>query len=224
MQDRQITEADERHRSRGHRADRRGDADRAIPAPATPDAVHGPVLEGSLEGGETILFTLSAFVAETTLETLPAEVGASVRQRVLDTLGICVAADAEGLGDGTWDLVELWGGREESSVVGHAGRFPAPQSALVNGTLAHSLDFDDTHLPSVLHPSASLVPAVLAQAEETGASGADAIAAAAALAALSYTPRIFMSPSPSWSRVSRPPGTASRTRGIGGRTARTTQR
>ncbi len=136
--------------------------------------------EQGAEGGETILHTLSRFVAETAPETLPAAVAASVRQRVLDALGICVAANAEGLGDGAWELVELWGGREESSVVGRAGRFPAPQAALVNGTLAHSLDFDDTHLPSVLHPSASLVPAVLAQAEESGADGAHAIAAAAA--------------------------------------------
>jgi len=43
---------------------------------------------------------------------------------------------------------------------------------LLNGTLAHSLDFDDTHLPSVLHPSASVVPAALAVAEARGASGA----------------------------------------------------
>ena len=37
-------------------------------------------------------------------------------------------------------------------------RIPAPSAALVNGTLAHALDYDDTHLPSVLHPSASVVP------------------------------------------------------------------
>ena len=50
----------------------------------------------------------------------------------------------------------------------------------MNGVLAHSLDFDDTHLPSVLHPSASIIPGVLAVAEQTGASIADAVAAAAA--------------------------------------------
>ena len=58
--------------------------------------------------------------------------------------------------------------------------FPAPSAALVNGTLAHVLDFDDTHLPSVLHPAASVVPAALAAADATGASGADLMAAVAA--------------------------------------------
>jgi 2-methylcitrate dehydratase PrpD len=48
-------------------------------------------------------------------------------------------------------------------------KLPAPSAALLNGTLAHSLDFDDTHLPSVLHPSSPVVPAALAVAEATGA-------------------------------------------------------
>jgi 2-methylcitrate dehydratase PrpD len=50
----------------------------------------------------------------------------------------------------------------------------------VNGTLAHALDYDDTHLPSVLHPSAAVVPAVLAAAEASGSSGRDLLAAVAA--------------------------------------------
>jgi 2-methylcitrate dehydratase PrpD len=45
--------------------------------------------------------------------------------------------------------------------------------------LAHSLDYDDTHLPSILHPSASIVPAVLAAAEACQAEGADVVAAIA---------------------------------------------
>lgn len=127
----------------------------------------------------TLAQRLAAFAATMTYDRLPAEVKASVKLRVLDTLGICLASSSMGLADGVADLVGGWGGREEASVVGAPGRFPAPQAALVNGTLAHSLDFDDTHLPSVLHPSASVVPAVLALAEAVHAPGAAAIAAAA---------------------------------------------
>jgi len=48
---------------------------------------------------------------------------------------------------------------------------------MVNGTLAHSLDFDDTHAEGSIHSSAPIVPAALAAAEMTGASGKDLIAA-----------------------------------------------
>ena len=43
-------------------------------------------------------------------------------------------------------------------------------AALANGALAHSLDFDDTHLPSSLHPGAPVVAAALAAAEGESAS------------------------------------------------------
>jgi 2-methylcitrate dehydratase PrpD len=64
--------------------------------------------------------------------------------------------------------------------VASGDRLPAAGAGFVNGVLAHSLDFDDTHLPSVLHPSASIVPGVLAVAESLGAGTHEAIAAAAA--------------------------------------------
>jgi 2-methylcitrate dehydratase PrpD len=50
-------------------------------------------------------------------------------------------------------------------------------SAFLNGALAHSLDFDDTHAAGSLHPGAPVIPAALAAGEMTGASGADVLAA-----------------------------------------------
>lgn len=127
----------------------------------------------------TLLERLASFAAASGPDRLPADVVASVRLRVLDTVGIALAASAAGLADGVVDLVGATGGRPEAGTIGAEGRYPAAQAALVNGTLAHSLDFDDTHLPSVLHPSASIVPAVVAVGEATGATGAELVAAAA---------------------------------------------
>jgi 2-methylcitrate dehydratase PrpD len=52
---------------------------------------------------------------------------------------------------------------------------PAPDLALIYGTAAHALDYDDTGLNG--HPSAVLVPAILAEAREVGADGKAMIAA-----------------------------------------------
>ncbi len=57
------------------------------------------------------------------------------------------------------------------SVIGRAETLSAENAALVNGTAAHALDFDDNFLPAVTHASAVLVPALLALGEEVGASG-----------------------------------------------------
>lgn len=51
----------------------------------------------------------------------------------------------------------------------------APDAALVNGVAAHVLDYDDVALAG--HPSAVLVPAILAEGWTMGSSGEDAIAA-----------------------------------------------
>lgn len=100
---------------------------------------------------------------------LPGDLRADVARRVLDVLGNSVAATGQPSADAVTAVVTGWGGPEQATAIGTGRRLPAPAAALLNGTLAHSLDFDDTHLPSVLHPSSPVVPAALAVAEATGA-------------------------------------------------------
>jgi 2-methylcitrate dehydratase PrpD len=110
---------------------------------------------------------------------LPESRRGQTAQRVLDVVGNCLAASGQQIRGIVDQVVDNWGGREVASVVGGSRRYPAASAALVNGTLAHSLDFDDTHLPSVLHPSSSIVPAALAAAEVTNADGATLLDAVA---------------------------------------------
>lgn len=133
----------------------------------------------------TLVQQLAAFAVRSRDDGIPDDVVDDAQRRLLDALGNAYAAfgTREGRGPEPWEsvrrLVVGWGGTPESSSIGVAGRLPAPSAALLNGTLAHSLDFDDTHLPSVLHPSASIVPAVLAAAEAHGASGLGTLVAIA---------------------------------------------
>jgi 2-methylcitrate dehydratase PrpD len=119
----------------------------------------------------TLAERLGKFAVHQTYDRLPDEVRHSVRQRTLDTLGIMVAASSLDTSRAVRSYAAEQGGRPEAHAVGVAEALPAELAALVNGTLAHSLDYDDTHLPSVLHPSASIVPASLAVAEAAGRDG-----------------------------------------------------
>jgi 2-methylcitrate dehydratase PrpD len=132
---------------------------------------------------EAVLPTLSEQLASFAIRTLsdgaPADVRASVQQRVLDVTGLQLAARPLATSTGALAYALAQGGPGQAHVVGEAQRISTPWAAFANGVLAHSLDYDDTHLPSVLHPSASVVPAALAAAEQSGADGArvlDAIA------------------------------------------------
>lgn len=122
---------------------------------------------------------LADFVATLRHEALPPDVQLRTRFLLLDLVGnmlrggieaestppLLAAARALGLGAGA------------CTVFGEASRWTPAGAALLNGALAHSLDFDDTHAASSLHPGAPVIPAVLAAAEITGATGADVLAA-----------------------------------------------
>jgi 2-methylcitrate dehydratase PrpD len=129
--------------------------------------------------GPTVAERLAEFAAGVLDDGAPAAVRASVRDRVLDVLGLQAAALTLPTSTAALRFVVDQGGAAQASVVGRSERVPAPAAAFANGVLAHSLDYDDTHLPSVLHPSASVVPATLAAAELVGASGAAVLDAAA---------------------------------------------
>ncbi|MCC7483706.1 MAG: MmgE/PrpD family protein [Burkholderiales bacterium] len=125
---------------------------------------------------------LAAFVSGISFDALPAELAGRVKALVLDTVGIALRARHEA--ESTPSMVAAAGhlgfGGGACTVIGDAAGYTPPGAALLNGTLAHSLDFDDTHASGSLHPSAPIVPAAFAAAEMAGADGKTAIAAAAA--------------------------------------------
>ncbi|MCF8590018.1 MmgE/PrpD family protein [Gordonia liuliyuniae] len=130
----------------------------------------------------TLAQQLAGFAAGTSYDDLPVDVVQSVKMRVLDTLGIATAAASLETSRAAREWARRQGVAEQgtgTSGIGVAQPLPAAQAAFVNGVLAHSLDYDDTHLPSVLHPSASVVPTALAAAERIGADGRAVIRAIA---------------------------------------------
>jgi 2-methylcitrate dehydratase PrpD len=128
----------------------------------------------------TVLREISRFAAGVRDGDVEPDVLRDARRRVTDIIGIALAASGMEPARVVGEVVESWGGEQQASAIGRSSRYPAMGAALLNGTLAHALDFDDTHLPSVLHPSAAVVPAALAAAEGSGASGRDLLAAVAA--------------------------------------------
>jgi 2-methylcitrate dehydratase PrpD len=79
----------------------------------------------------------------------------------------------------TADWVRDLGGAPQATVLGTGLRAPAAFAAYANATAAHALDFDDVSL-RMIHPSATLVPALLAVAEREHLGGADLLTAYAA--------------------------------------------
>jgi 2-methylcitrate dehydratase PrpD len=126
----------------------------------------------------TLAERLASFTGSLSFDTLPDDVVASVKLRTLDILGIALASSRGDWASAVIDLAGHEGG--DCTVVGTARTAPPALAILVNGTLAHGLDYDDTHAASITHASAVIVPTVLAMAEARELDGRTAITAAAA--------------------------------------------
>ena len=109
------------------------------------------------------------------LDDLPEESVRTARHCVLDWFGVTIAGFDEPLADILRDTYATGG---DASIVGSDARAAVHDAALVNGATSHALDYDD--VSALGHPTAPLLPAVLAVAESIGASGRDVLTAFAA--------------------------------------------
>jgi 2-methylcitrate dehydratase PrpD len=116
---------------------------------------------------------LARFIVEHRFSDLPSEVLSMARYTITDTLGCCIGGYSVAGEECSWiiNFVKELEGRPEATVFMDGFRTSAPLAALANGTMIHTIDFDDTHLGSIAHFSASLVPTVFSLAERLNADG-----------------------------------------------------
>lgn len=114
---------------------------------------------------------IAAWVARLRYEDLPSDVVQVSKRAVLDTIGVVLAGVGEPVTQAVHALLAEEGARPVASQLGTRFRTSMAGAALVNGASSHALDYDDVNLSMLGHPSAVVVPAVLAVAEATGASG-----------------------------------------------------
>lgn len=120
---------------------------------------------------------LGRFVSNLDLRQIPAEGVATARTGIADCFGVLIA----GARDPEAALIDRELGVSApangaaASLIPSGERRSLDSAALINGVAAHVLDYDDVSLDG--HPSAVLVPAILAQGEASGSSGAEMLTA-----------------------------------------------
>jgi 2-methylcitrate dehydratase PrpD len=108
-------------------------------------------------------------LAELEGDKLPAATRQIAIFSLFDWMTVAIAGADEPLSQIVRAQALAEGGREMACLVGTDTRVPARAAALVNGTISHALDYDDTHFAHIGHLSVGIYPAALAAAEEVGA-------------------------------------------------------
>jgi len=111
------------------------------------------------------------------LADVPAPIRARAKLHILDGLGLGLASNSYEYARRALDGVAAMGAAGACSVLGRTQRFEVRDAALINGILIHGLDFDDTHLASIVHPTCTSLPCALSLAESLGSNGEALLAA-----------------------------------------------
>ena len=127
--------------------------------------------------GPLISRTLAQFAHDLSFDAIPQEVRERAKHLMLDATGIAYASGSYDFAHKTLTAIAGLGGDGRVPVIGLPQRLSPRDAALVNGVLAHGLDFDDTHTGGIIHSTASVWPTVMSTAFMRGKSGADLITA-----------------------------------------------
>src|SRR5579864_6022904 len=123
----------------------------------------------------TLIEGIAERIAAIAYDDLPPEAVEWAKMAILDTVGVTLA----GAGEPCARIVERVLGRSAGDclIFGSDRRAAPLDAALVNGTAAHALDFDDVSNSLGGHPSAPILPALFALGETLDCSGRAFIAA-----------------------------------------------
>src|SRR3984957_8643443 len=109
--------------------------------------------------------TLARFIVDTTWQDIPETARHEAKRALLNFFAVAIAGcPAEPVELALRTLAEFSGGKQ-ATIVGRTERIDALGAAFLNAAGANVFDYCDTHLPTVVHPTSPLAPALLSAAE-----------------------------------------------------------
>jgi 2-methylcitrate dehydratase PrpD len=113
-------------------------------------------------------------------EDIPEAAREAAKKEVLDSFATALGGSGRPGVGGLVEIIREWGGKPQSTVLVYGLKCPAPDAALVNGTMIHALDYDDGHPVAQVHIGCVAVNTCFAMAERQGGiSGRELIASLA---------------------------------------------
>lgn len=131
----------------------------------------------TVEIAEDLTKKLVIFSSNLKYQNLPGNVVLVAKQCVLDGLGVTLAGSRDPLAAKLISFARAEGAYPQSTVLGFGDRLSPTQAALVNGSAAQALDYDDVLRPILGHPTAAILPVVLALGEKLSVGGKGVITA-----------------------------------------------
>jgi 2-methylcitrate dehydratase PrpD len=120
-----------------------------------------------------VLERLLSFAFDSSFDDFPSDVISQAKRCIIDWVGVTLGGLNQTSSVILVETVKELGGEEHATILGTSVKTSLINAALANGAMSHVLDFDDTHLGALMHPSAPLLSALLAYGEWKAVNGRD---------------------------------------------------
>lgn len=110
--------------------------------------------------------TLTRFIAQCRWEDVPEHVRHEAKRSLMNFFAVALAPAQDPTLDIALRTYCRFSANERASVIGRSARVDALTAAALNAMAANVYDFDDTHHPTIIHPTAPVAPALFALAQE----------------------------------------------------------
>src|SRR5687767_6613536 len=133
--------------------------------------VKAPLLDATAASASTISQRLADFASGLSYDAIPEDVRERAKDLILDAIGVALASTQYDFSHRILSGIRAMAEGGDCSVIGMPDRLPLRDAALMNGALVHGLDYDDTHLRAIVHPTATALITALAVSEKLDRSG-----------------------------------------------------
>jgi 2-methylcitrate dehydratase PrpD len=124
---------------------------------------------------QNVTRTLSRYLVAARFEDLPEPIREEAARSLLNWIGVAVGGSRHEAVEIALAAVSPFAGPPQATILGRKERLDMMNVVLLNGISSHVFDFDDTDLTTAVHPSAPVIPVLLALAESRKVSGPDFI-------------------------------------------------
>ncbi|SEJ44378.1 MmgE/PrpD family protein [Paraburkholderia diazotrophica] len=115
--------------------------------------------------------TLAGFVADTQWQDLPAAVRSEAKRALVNYFAVALAGSHDPTLDKAVSVYGRFRADDNATIVGRSERTDMLNAAALNAMSANVYDFDDTHIATIIHPTAPVAAALFALAESHAMSG-----------------------------------------------------
>lgn len=114
---------------------------------------------------------LAEFVSRTSWDEIPAEVQHEAKRALVNYFAVCTAGARDPDVETAIKVYKRFSANAQASVIGRSEKMDVLNAASINAMTANVYDFDDTHIPTIIHPTAPVAAALFALAEMTPVTG-----------------------------------------------------